>query len=274
MVTTARFAALRDRIETRLSRLGIQGNIRRVTVLHPMRSAITDSARARATTLAIVGTDDSIVRSLDILAATGLPIGIIPVGNPAENCIAQALGIPMGELACDVLARRRILPLDLGQAGAQLFLRSAVVRADRIVCTGANGAFRISSIARDVELTIVNLSCTVATDTAAPRISPCDGYLDLHIQKKKKAMDRLFFRSEERASSLPLQRVTITEPSGGRLLLDGVRSVTLPTTVTIAPTQLRCIVGRRLSFADPLMDDDAPTPKPRLRKNNTRPVHS
>ncbi len=265
-VTGPRFASLRDRVETRLSRLGIQGNIRRVTVLHPLRSAVVESARTRATTIVMVGNDESILRSLDALAVADRPIGIIPVGNPAENCIAQTLGIPMGELACDVLARRRILPVDLGLAGSRLFLTRASIHADRIVCTGDNGAFRISSIARGVTLTITNIAATTGDGTHTHNATPCDGFLEVEITKKKRALRRFFFTDDEQSSCLPMRRLTITEPAGGSLLLDGVTSVSIPTTITVANVQLRCIVGRRLAFHDPLIDTDAPDGHARSRK--------
>ncbi len=113
-LTAPRYRKTLERIEVHLGDFGIQGKIKRLNILHHQKEAIEESIRRGATTIVLVGNDHGIVQAIDTLVKHDVALGLIPVGKSNEIRIARTLGIPPGELACEVLSRRTIARLDLG----------------------------------------------------------------------------------------------------------------------------------------------------------------
>ncbi|KKW42961.1 MAG: hypothetical protein UY92_C0002G0078 [Candidatus Magasanikbacteria bacterium GW2011_GWA2_56_11] len=104
-----RYQGVVKAIETRLTDFGIAGKIIRLMNLTNAESIVEDEIKKGAATVVIVGDDGTFARVLSRAATCQVLYGFIPIG--ANNSIAQVLGIPEGEAACDVLARRRQMEL-------------------------------------------------------------------------------------------------------------------------------------------------------------------
>lgn len=240
-----------EEIEVRLTDLGIQGKIRRLNILHHQREMIEECIRRGAKTIVLVGNDRSIAQAVDTLAKHDIAIGVIPIGDERDNCIARTLGIPPGMLACDVLSRRTIARLDLGKINALHFLTTAEMRSTTFECIGPKNAFRVIPTVQKIALTLSNLMPFSATDDAKLARNPRDGVLELIIRDATTSFADVFRtkKSQKKIPSIfPIQKLELREPEGELITLDGWHSVKLPVTVSVVPQKLRFIVGRERLF--------------------------
>ena len=241
-----------ERIEVRLTDLGIQGKIQRLTILHHQKEVIDECVRRGAKTLVFVGNNRSIAQAVDTLAKHDVAIGFIPMGDARGNGIARTLGIPPEVLACDVLSRRTIARLDLGKIGAHFFLTSAEVTADTFLCKGPRNAFLIRPLVAHASLIVTNLEQKELDDATPAKSNPRDGILELIIRDATRSLQETigWRRATKKTPSVfPITELQILEPEGAEVILDGCRKVKLPVTVTICSKKLSMIVGRERRFA-------------------------
>lgn len=248
-VSAAKYRKTLERIELRLSHVGIRGKIRRLNVLHHHRDAIEESVRGGATTIVLVGNDRLVTQTIDTIVKHRVVVGLIPFGDDRENHIARILGIPPGELACDVLSRRRILQLDLGMAGHRYFLTTARLNAPHFEYIGENHSFRVRPNTGAAVLTIANLNLSPRGPLGIQRTSPRDGFLEVVIEERPSRFTQFFTRKTTTGTSVfPITTGFLAEPEEATLTLDGCRTVKLPTTIHVAPKKFRMIVGRTSPF--------------------------
>src|SRR3989344_7026326 len=115
-----KFSNTLARIETRLTDLGIGGKICRISPLRNIKELILDEIRNGVKTVVVVGDDKTLNQIVNGVAKYDITVGLIPIGP--DNRIAQTLGIPEGQKACDVLAARIIEKIDLGKINETYFL--------------------------------------------------------------------------------------------------------------------------------------------------------
>ncbi len=251
-LNTKKYQKQLERIEMRLADLGIRGKTRRLTILHHQRDVVEECVRNGAKTIVFVGNNRSIALAIDTLAKHDVAVGLIPMGDANDNGIARSLGIPPGELACDVLSRRTIARLDLGKIGIHNFLTSAEATVATFACKGPRNAFVIRPTTARATLTIVNLEQQYAGAMPVTKSNPRDGILECVITDATSSLRESFgLRSKikKTPSVFPVVELHIEEPVGGQITLDNCRSVKLPAVVTVAPQKLRVIVGRERRFA-------------------------
>ena len=92
-------------VETRLTDFGIAGKIIRLQPFTNAEAVVEDELKRGATTVVIVGNDETFGHVLSRAATCDILFGFIPVGE--ANSIAKVLGIPVGMEGCEVLSRRR-----------------------------------------------------------------------------------------------------------------------------------------------------------------------
>ncbi len=227
------------KVEARLNALGIKGRSEKITILKNIHEAIRDGLKRGATTVVIVGNDKTITTILPDVLNAQAAIGFIPFGEP--QTIARFLGIPSGLAACDVLSRRVVAHVDVGQANNHYFLLSANVPVGaRVQC---DGEYTVSSINPADRMVIANL------ETSGGMSNPADGRLELKIGSPRKQRWGGFGRAGQPVSVFPIRRAKVTAAVGqAQLLLDGQVTVTTPLTVELAKKKLSIIVGRQRQF--------------------------
>lgn len=237
-----KYESLLSRIEFRIIELGINGRMDRLTILKNMRELIESAIKRGAETVVIVGDDAAVAKAVSIVAPYNVTLGIIPIGQ--ELRIAQALGIPEGEQACDILSKRNIRTIDLGKVNDQYFLFSLDVPGQDVTVE-CDGKYRVSLLGMPRPFKI----CNFRPDRAAATFgSPEDGVLEAVIEEVPTGWSMLR-RQQVRPTVLPLKRAKISSPIASiALLLDGSTVVKTPATVEVAPKQLRVIVGKERQF--------------------------
>lgn len=236
-----------ERIEVCLQNFGIAGKIRRLNILHHQKEAIEENIRRGAKTIVLVGDDRSVLQAVQTMAQHDIPLGLIPIGGEENNRVARTLGIPPNDLACEVLSRRTIARLDLGKAQNYCFLTQAETRASTFICVGPKRSYRIQPTVQKTLLSIVNLH-TSPPETQIKN-SPRDAVLELVIRNAPGALQAVLgITNTTTPSVFPVQEISVLEPAGAELCLDGYRTIKLPVVITIAPQKLRVIVGRERLF--------------------------
>src|SRR5690606_10276116 len=80
-----------------------------------------ESAKAGKIDAVAVGGGDGTIRSVaEVLADTGIALGILPLGT--RNHFAKELGIADLETAADAIAGGRTAPVDAGEVNGRLFI--------------------------------------------------------------------------------------------------------------------------------------------------------
>jgi len=117
-----KYKKLLAQIETRLTDLGINGKINRLSFLKNINNIITDEIKEGNNTIVALGNDSTINKVINIIADLDVFLGIIPVGK--EQKISKILGIPEGLAACETLSARIIKKINLGKVNNSYFVSS------------------------------------------------------------------------------------------------------------------------------------------------------
>lgn len=225
-------------IENRLTTLGIQGKIEKMTILKNIQEATRQAIKRGATTIVVVGNDETITKVLPQLIDQDITFGLIPLGS--KQTIAKILGIPLGEPACDILSRRITQRIDLGKANTAYFIFTLQTPPGVI----ANcGQYTISNLDQTGSMTIANFPIGDANGR------PDDGSLELIVSPAKARGGWGRLRASSGSSIFQITTVKLIstgEPIS--VLLDGLVPLKTPVTVEVAPNKLEVIVGKERGF--------------------------
>lgn len=241
-----KYSPLLSKIESRLADLEIKGKISHLNILKNMDEIVNDGIKQGVETVVAVGDDQTFSKIVNIIADKEVTLGIIPINDDSK--IAQILGIPAGEAACDVLAQRLIRKLDLGKINHQYFLDSATIYNPDI--TIHFDKFQISPTTRHAIVSLCNLGFLTANQTIYQnKVSiPNDGLLEAVIAPLKKG----FFskvKQINKQSVFQFKKIKITskgEPA--TVTIDQQAVFKTPIEVSVAPQKLRVIVGSKRLF--------------------------
>ncbi|GMU25223.1 MAG: hypothetical protein AMXMBFR16_01280 [Candidatus Uhrbacteria bacterium] len=231
-------------IETRVSVLGIQGRIARLAIFRSPRELVQGLVREGAETIVVVGNDRTLQKTMWFLPDLPVTVGYIPVSEPCR--IADILGIPFGEAACDVLAARRIECLDVGRLNDRYFLTECRIESTR-ACVDIEGRFRISP-QRLGNIIIRNLGTPSSYGTSSANAA--DGWLEIIIQPlaiEAKKHRFPFFSDPEPPrpeTALLLQEGMIFSDDPVDIVIDGQKLNGFSFSFGITPKRLKFITSR------------------------------
>lgn len=227
-----------SQIENRLVTLGIQGRTEKMTILKNLQEGARGAVKRGATTLVVVGNDETITRVLPQLIDKDVTLGFIPIGP--QQSIARMLGIPNGISACDMISRRVIRRLDMGKANNAYFLFTLTAPATvQVEC----GKYTISSLDPTGSFTITNFPVDGTNSV------PDDGRLELVVTPGEGQGGWKPFRQRSTSSVFPITAVKIVSAIGSTMVtLDGKVTVKTPVTVEVAKNTLAVIVGKERGF--------------------------
>lgn len=235
-----KYANLLTAIERRVTDLGIQGKVVRLTILKNIKEVVNDAVKAGVTTVIAVGDDQTFAKIINSVALLDVTLGFIPVDNSSK--IARVLGIPPKELACDVLAARIVKKLDLGKINNYFFLNAAEISNAKvqITCEGY-------SLAPLTELNTVRI-CNIGSFGGTVVSNPMDGKLEAIITPIESGW---LSKKQLQATVLPFTKISIQAlgDESVSILTDEQIILKTPAVVEVAPAQLKIIVGSNRMFA-------------------------
>lgn len=237
-LSKSRYRRALNRIEIRLTDLGLNGKIIRLGSIKNVRDAIQSEIKNGITNIIAVGNNETANKVIGAMIANkaygffqkDVLFSIIPVGD--NNSIAASFGIKKEEEACNILLARRIKQIDIGIAGNNIFLNKAEINSDNAMITVDNNY--ALSLTRKTTVQIINLNDDPNL-LNKDRIDPCDG--NLNLVTSGRGEDGTFLTSNN---------LHIT--GDGELILDGSVSVPLPTDIGIINEKINIIVGKERGF--------------------------
>ena len=235
---------LLNKIESRLADLEIKGKICRLNLLKNMSEAIDDGIKQGVNTIVAVGNDSTFGKVVNAVADRDITLGIIPVDG--ESKIAEILGVPAEEKACDILAQRLIKKLDLGKINKQYFIDSASIDDNHVSLNFEK--YQISPVGKTM-ISICNLGFLSGNNSIyEKKISvPTDGWLEAVITPLKSG---LFSKKNDRVPSVfPFKKILV-ESKGEpvTVTIDQQSIFKTPVEITVAPKKLKVIVGSERLF--------------------------
>lgn len=225
-----------NRLEIRLTDLGLNGKIIRLGAIKNIKAAIQNEIKIGAKTIIAVGNNQTVNKIIGSIIDTDVfgdfqkktLLGIIPIGD--DNSIATSFGIKDADEACNILLARRIEKIDLGLANSHYFLNNASIAGSGTVISIDD--YTLETTARG-EVDIVNL----LSDSSRQRFAnPHDGKLDVYV--KTRSGDDTHFT----ASNFVLHHPE------NELLVDGVISIKTPVKISVARDRVNVIVGKDRAF--------------------------
>lgn len=221
------------RIENRLTDLGINGKISRLSMLKNVKQVLNEEVKKGVETIVIVGDDKTIGQMINVVANLNTIIGFIPIG---KSEIGNLLNIPSGETACDVLSARIIRKIDLGKINNYYFITSIEI-GGRGITINCDNNYVINLPHKNNIINVSNLNYCFNTETVVD-----DGELDLFIQSTKSG---LFGGKKTSLTHLTFQDIEITSNKTLPILLnDEKRIVKTPATIGVVKKKLKIVAGK------------------------------
>jgi len=241
-----KFNQILTKIESRLNDLDIKGKICRLNLLKNLREIIEDSVEGGVNTIVAVGDDTTFSKIINCVINQEVIIGYIPVNKKSK--IAEILGIPINEQACDILAQRIIKKIDIARINNQYFVDSAEInprlnRGQKIKIKFKN--FEITPIKNNI-IRFCNLGALA--DNQGYKCNPSDGYLETIITPISK---KWLWQAKkiEKQSVFPFTKVKIMAVNNPIVIkVDEQSIIKTPAEIEIIPQKLKIIVGSQRKF--------------------------
>jgi len=233
-----KFNRVLNRVEIRLTDLGLNGKIIRLGSIKNIRDVIQNEIKNGAKTIVAVGNNQTVNKIIGSIIDNELYgffqknilFSIIPIGE--DNSIANSLGIKKEEEACNTLLARRVKKVDIGLVNNYYFLNKAIIE-------GQDTILEINDYILEPQekglISIYNLK-SAQDDDKNLRINPVDGKLDVYIKNKNKDF-----------SFLSIKKLKISSKKNS-LILDDVIEIKTPAEISVIPGKLNVIVGKDRSF--------------------------
>jgi hypothetical protein len=224
-----------NRIEIRLTDLGLNGKIIRLGTIKNINSLIQQEIRNGVKNVVAVGNNKTANKVITALIKDKLSnvfsqdilFSLIPVGD--NQSIAKSLGIKKEEDACNIILARRIEKIDIGVANSYYFINKVEQKKNNI-----NIKFKDYTLETlKSPIFIYNLNDNPKL-IFSEKIKPDDGSLDLVINENNNL------------TYLPIEKIQIF--GDGEILLDESIKINLPSNISILKKRLQVIVGKDRFF--------------------------
>lgn len=225
-------------IENRLTDLGINGKVHRMSQFKSLEEMIRDDAKRGITNIIIVG-DDKMFHDA-IIASVGydVVIGMIPFFK--KSVLAETLGIPQGIDACDVLSHRIIESFDVGRINDKFFLHSIEIQNQKepILCNDEYNIFAFGGNVAFYNLGI-NEDGEVFGDFK-------DGNLEIALRPKQPLGVKWGFRKIEKTeeSIFFAKKASMKSKETFTLIIDGEKRSLSSLDIGVLKQSARVIVGK------------------------------
>ena len=232
-----RYQKLLERLETRLTDLGISGKIYRLGPMTRLEDMMREELVKKPKTIVAVGGDALSSRLAGLMTGTTIPLAVVPFG---QNMIADAFGVTL-ENACKVLAARRIVSLDIGRVDNE---HSFVCRA---LITTTNPRLVLDG---NLTVTVEGRALIEAINISGDEY----GYRGAHPKSDDKRLNICILKTEsgilrkEISQSVFVCKQVTIESGAQEVEIDGAHKLHSAHIIDLHPQTLTAIVGRERSF--------------------------
>jgi len=241
-LNSPKYQKIVDKIESRLTDLGISGKVARLTIIKNTAEIIKDALRKDIQTIIVVGRDALFCEAASALVKQSAVLGFIPVG---QSLLGKILGLSSEEFGCEVVSGRRIKLLDAGKINNQYFLSSVSVLEHKVDIR-CEGSYKVNLVSVK-NLKINNLDFFNDPKNNQPKISnPFDGLLEAVLSFKSKSFWPFSKRKEYQDSIFYIKKIAINSKKGEEIpiLVDKERVLKTPAEIEVVPEAIKIIVGK------------------------------
>jgi len=273
---------VQDKLKDRLKELCIAGEFAKSTgpgdVARLTRMAIERGYK----TIVAVGGDGTINEIINATTDTSVALGIIPMGS--SNELANMLGITDWQMACNILAARKVEEVDLGLINDKLFVTAASIGFDNVLFdlkrdmrAGTLGKFAYSaklaaavSKYKPVHLEF-NFDGKYSVETDCFNFSLSNGAFLEYLPQKSKPQDNMLdavlisklshgdakrygqgtldiTKKPGQVSIFHTKRIQVTSKEPVAVSADGKIVAETPVTIEVSDRKLRVIVSKKRHF--------------------------
>lgn len=233
-----------QKIEHRLTDLGISGRKVQLSLLKSLKELVSDQYATGVKNFIAVGDDKTFLNLINAVAEFDVTVGYIPLGQ--EKDLADLFGIPQDEQACDILSARITQSVDLGKINHYYFLTNVKIQSQECILD-CDEQYNVKVNSKDTSVEISNLNTHLMLPDIIGDINPCDGRLNIVVQspsRPEKSLRNLFKKSRRTLSYFTIDTVKITRGKDLKAIVDGCRAVKMPIEISVAPNKLKLIVGK------------------------------
>lgn len=225
-------------IETRLTDLGINGKINRLSFLKNINQVLAEEVKRGVKTIVIIGDDKTFGQVINLIAEFNITIGLIPIGP--NNTIANLLGIPLDDAACDIISSRIIKKIDVGKINNYYFLTSLEIGGKNITLE-CDKNFFINLADNNNIINISNLNNCYNIFS-----NPTDGKLDIFIEN---IQNKIFRKNISSLSYFKNSTIRVTGDKTIPIFLsDEKKIIKTPAEISVEQKKLKIIVGKKRYF--------------------------
>lgn len=230
-------------LDARLASLDLTGRTSRLALFRNAKDLIESMVVQGSDTIVLVGNDQTLDKVMWFLPDLDVTVGYLPVAEPSR--VAQILGIPKGEGACDVLAARLIETVDVGRIDDRYFLTEVALERT-LAAVDVEGQYRISPSAGG-SVYIRNLGSLA--ENGAANADAKDGYLEVVIRPEEEKGGRFFRKPAVAETRIMLQNGEIVATQPVEAKVDNHVMNSMRFKIGICPRKLKLITGRRRRLA-------------------------
>ncbi len=247
-LTEKKYSKIVSRIETRLASLDISGKKYQLSILKSVEETIKGILNKESSTIVVVGGDKTFCQAALSIAGSGGVLGFIPVQE--NSSLANILGLPVNEYACDVISARRMEQVSLGKINDQCFFSSIEFNPHKTILTVDNKYQiipRRTKIVKIINLDLLQFgSWSDEPDIRRLASNPKDDYLEVLMGSPGK--NYLLFKKKEKKDSLFfVKNLKIRAKKDDQEILikvDQIKIVKAPAMIGVAKEKIKIIVGR------------------------------
>lgn len=235
------------RIQARLGVLGLTGKQERKSIFIDLKRTFREAVERGVHTIVAVGDDHTLVTAINIAAPLHVSVGFIPLVS--HSAFANVFGIPTGADACDVIAKRLSVPLDVARLADTYFIGSATLLTpcpfQMETTVGYTATFNGAQ-----SLTIEHLSRLLS----ASETQHVSGVLQVHASNPEQRQHVFSFAQSRRGATdesifhVPDARFSTLDGSSATIQVDHQWNVQMPCALSLQPDAIKMIVGKGRKF--------------------------
>jgi len=246
------FERVQNLLYSSLSEFRISGEVVRVTGLRTVLQLVENAFAHEAKTIVAVGSDETLHEVINAIGKREMVVGFIPISSSE---IADIFGIKDIVHAVKTIAFRRIELIDLGIVNNNYFLSKISFGIDH-----EQGLRSLLNLPKyEIKFSADEKYQANQTVVAALIVDhkKTDGLLDVLLLPPLSKWQTIIHRRQilngnfekiSQASVLHVKKIEIVEPTGLPLKIESRVITRTPAIITVAPAQLRMIVGKDRKF--------------------------
>lgn len=237
------------RIQARLGVLGLTGKQERKSIFIDLKRTFREAVDRGVHTIVAVGDDHTLVTAINVAAPLHVAVGFIPLVS--HSAFAAVFGIPTGADACDVIAKRLSVPLDVARLADTYFIGSATLLTPCPFRMDTTAGYTATFTGAQ-SLTIEHLSRLLSASASGAQ--HVNGLLRVRASSPEQRQ-HVFAFSQSRSTAttesifhVPDARFTTLDGSSATIQVDHQWNVQMPCSLTLQPDAIKMIVGKGRKF--------------------------